>query len=121
MDLVRGGSLDALLRRHGPLPASYVVVLLDQLLQALDAVHAAGVVHRDVKPANLLLEPTGTGRPWLRLGDFGVATLAPGRASDPRAGGWSAPTATSPPSRWPAPRPTRVRTSTPPGWSQPSC
>ena len=76
MDLVRGGSLDALLRRHGPLPASYVVVLLEQLLQALDAVHAAGVVHRDVKPANLLLEPTGTGRPWLRLGDFGVATLA---------------------------------------------
>ncbi len=74
MDLVRGGSLDDLLREHGPLPESYVAVLLAQLLRALAAVHEAGVVHRDVKPANLLLEPTGSGRPHLRLGDFGVAT-----------------------------------------------
>jgi serine/threonine protein kinase len=70
MDLVRGGSAETLLAEHGPLPASYVARLLDQLLQALAAVHAAGVVHRDVKPANLLLEP---GPPHLRLGDFGVA------------------------------------------------
>lgn len=73
MDLVRGGSLDDLLRETGPLPASYAALLLDQLLQALVAVHAAGVVHRDVKPGNLLLEPTGDGPPFLRLGDFGVA------------------------------------------------
>ena len=59
--------------RRGPLPDSYVRVVLDQVLQALVAVHAAGVVHRDVKPGNLLLEPTGTGRPWVRLGDFGIA------------------------------------------------
>ena len=75
MDLVRGGSLDDLLAEHGPLPESYVRVLLAQLLRALAAVHEAGVVHRDVKPANLLLEPTGGARPHLRLGDFGVATL----------------------------------------------
>jgi serine/threonine protein kinase len=73
MDLVRGGSLDDLLKETGPLPSSYVALLLDQLLQALSAVHAAGVVHRDVKPANLLLEPTEGGAPFLRLGDFGVA------------------------------------------------
>ena len=73
MDLVRGGSLDELLTENGALPASYVGVLLDQLLQALAAVHTAGVVHRDVKPANLLLEPTSAGPPFLRLGDFGVA------------------------------------------------
>jgi serine/threonine-protein kinase len=78
MDLVRGGTADRLLARHGALPEDYVAVLLDQLLQALDAVHRAGAVHRDVKPVNLLLEPTGTGRPHLRLGDFGVATTIGG-------------------------------------------
>ena len=75
MDLVRGGSVATLLGDHGPLPPSYVAVLLDQLLHGLSAVHAAGVVHRDVKPANLLLDVTGTGRPHLRLSDFGVAGL----------------------------------------------
>lgn len=76
MDLVRGGSLQSLLETHGPLPADFVAVVLDQLLQALAAVHAAGVVHRDVKPANLLLDATGSARPHVRLGDFGVAALA---------------------------------------------
>jgi serine/threonine protein kinase len=75
MDLVRGGSVATLLGDHGPLPDSYVAVVLDQTLQALEAVHSAGVVHRDLKPANLLLEPTGTRRPHVRLGDFGVAAL----------------------------------------------
>ena len=51
-------------------------VVLDQVLEALVAVHAAGLVHRDVKPGNLLLEPTGTGRPWVRLGDFGIAVAS---------------------------------------------
>jgi len=75
MDLVRGGSVQTLIGDHGGLPVSYVAVVLDQTLQALEAVHEAGVVHRDVKPANLLLEPTGTRRPHVRLGDFGVAAL----------------------------------------------
>ncbi|WP_344191246.1 serine/threonine-protein kinase, partial [Kribbella karoonensis] len=75
MDLVRGGSVATLLGDHGPLPTAYVAVLLDQLLRGLSAVHAARVVHRDVKPANLLLDVTGTGRPHLRLSDFGVAGL----------------------------------------------
>ena len=75
MDLVKGGSIQTLLGDHGKLPESYVAVVLDQTLQALEAVHNAGVVHRDVKPANLLLEPTGTRRPHVRLGDFGVAAL----------------------------------------------
>ncbi|MFG1912800.1 serine/threonine-protein kinase [Kribbella sp. NPDC048928] len=75
MDLVRGGSVATLLGDHGPLPTPYVAVLLDQLLHGLSAVHAARVVHRDVKPANLLLDVTGTGRPYLRLSDFGVAGL----------------------------------------------
>jgi serine/threonine-protein kinase len=78
MDLVRGGSVQDLLVERGTLPESLVGVLLDQLLQALSAVHAAGVVHRDVKPANLLLEATRRGLPQLRLADFGVATTREG-------------------------------------------
>jgi eukaryotic-like serine/threonine-protein kinase len=73
MRLVRGGTADRLLAGHGALPTAYVAVLLDQLLTALAGLHAAGYAHRDVKPANLLLEPTGTGRPHLWLGDLGVA------------------------------------------------
>ena len=71
--LVRGGSVADLLADHGPLPEPLVRVLLDQTLRGLAAVHAAGIVHLDVKPANLLLEPTGRGHPHLRVADFGVA------------------------------------------------
>ncbi|MET7574723.1 serine/threonine-protein kinase [Streptomyces sp. NPDC005492] len=73
MDLVAGGSLVHLVGDYGPLPPAFVCTLLDQLLSGLAAVHAEGVVHRDVKPANLLLEATGTARPRLRLSDFGIA------------------------------------------------
>ena len=73
MPLVAGGSVAELVAEHGALPVRWVVALTDQLLQALEAVHATGVVHRDVKPGNLLLEPTGVARPHLRLTDFGIA------------------------------------------------
>ena len=76
MPLVRGGSLRDLCAEVGRLPEAYVAVVLGQLLQALVAVHAAGVVHRDVKPANLLLDASGSGWPRLRLADFGDATTA---------------------------------------------
>ncbi|WP_340296171.1 serine/threonine-protein kinase, partial [Aquipuribacter hungaricus] len=76
MELVDGGSVADLVGDHGALPAAAVVELLDQLLEALGAVHEAGVVHRDVTPANLLLRATGTGRPHLLLSDFGVAVRA---------------------------------------------
>ncbi|MFD2415118.1 serine/threonine-protein kinase [Amycolatopsis pigmentata] len=75
MDLVRGGTVAHLLSDYGTLPLSYVAVLIDQLLDALAAVHAHGIVHRDVKPSNLLLEPTGRGKPMLRLADFGIAVV----------------------------------------------
>jgi len=91
--LVRGGTTERLLAEHGALPADYVAVLLDQLLQALAAVHAAGLVHRDVKPANLLLEPTGTGRPHLRLADFGVAVPVGARVPPAGTDGYLAPEA----------------------------
>lgn len=73
MDIVTGGSVATLVGDHGPLPPSYAACLLDQLLSGLATVHAAGVVHRDVKPANLLLQATGRELPALRLSDFGIA------------------------------------------------
>src|SRR2546421_10343941 len=75
MDLVPGGSVAQLLGDYGSLPLPYVAVLIDQLLDALTAVHSRGIVHRDVKPSNLLLEPTRRGRPFLRLADFGIAAV----------------------------------------------
>lgn len=74
MPLVRGGSLLDLCVREGRLPEAHVAVVLEQLLDALASVHDAGLVHGDVKPANLLLEATGTGRPHLWLTDFGDET-----------------------------------------------
>ena len=73
MPLVAGGSVSGLIRQYGALPPRWIGRLVDQTLQALEAVHAAGIVHRDIKPGNLLVEPTGRGVPHLRLTDFGIA------------------------------------------------
>jgi serine/threonine protein kinase len=73
MRYVAGGDLRALLQREGPLPPSRAAFLLSPLASALDAGHAAGLVHRDVKPANVLID-TSPGRPdHLYLSDFGLA------------------------------------------------
>lgn len=73
-ELARGGSLRSLMASHGALPAGWVAEAVDQVLQALAALHATGVVHRDLKPANLLLRSHGAGPPHLLVGDFGIAT-----------------------------------------------
>ncbi|MBI3725682.1 serine/threonine protein kinase [bacterium] len=67
-ELVRGGDALARLAR-GPLAASEVARIGAQLADALDYAHSLGVVHRDVKPANVLLEPDGRAK----LSDFGLA------------------------------------------------
>lgn len=71
-ELVPEGSLRDRLAREGALPPAQVARLLGQLLDALAAVHARGLVHADVKPANLLLR----GGDHLLLADFGVAVPA---------------------------------------------
>ncbi|MEI7813917.1 MAG: FHA domain-containing serine/threonine-protein kinase [Coriobacteriia bacterium] len=71
MELLRGHSLSALIDR-GALPFDATISILDQLLDALDYAHGMGVVHRDVKPDNILV--TDDGR--LKLTDFGVAHVS---------------------------------------------
>jgi len=73
MPLVHGGTLADALAEQGPLAPSLVAHLLRQLLDGLDTVHAGRWVHRDVKPANLLLDATGEAAPHLLLADFGIA------------------------------------------------
>jgi serine/threonine-protein kinase len=74
MDLVAGGSLREHLRNEGTLAAGEAARLLAQVAAALTEAHGLGVVHRDVKPDNILLQATD-GRLDTRLTDFGIARV----------------------------------------------
>jgi serine/threonine-protein kinase len=79
MELVSGISLRRRMRRSVPLSISESVRLIRSVLRGLDAVHAAGYVHRDIKPQNILLEVDGTPK----ITDFGITLRTGGiRASD---------------------------------------
>ncbi|MFI9627237.1 serine/threonine-protein kinase [Streptomyces sp. NPDC052042] len=77
LPLVRGGTLAGLLADYGELPPAVGLLLAEQILDALVAVHTAGLVHRDVKPSNILLAATGAARPHAYLSDFGIAHVLP--------------------------------------------
>ena len=68
------GSVDARIRRHGPLPLDEVLRLGVKMAGALEAAHSLGILHRDIKPANILL--TDYGEPALT--DFGIAHITGG-------------------------------------------
>jgi eukaryotic-like serine/threonine-protein kinase len=72
MEYLDGGSLETRVRGQGGCPPGQVLSWLEQAASALDAAHAAGVVHRDIKPGNLLLDR----RDQLHVGDFGIASAA---------------------------------------------
>jgi serine/threonine protein kinase len=72
MEHLSGGTLDDCIAREGPQPSERVLRWLDQAAAALDHAHANGVVHRDVKPANLLLDGDGN----VHMADFGIASAA---------------------------------------------
>ena len=68
MELVTGGTLRELLRERGPMPPHAVVAVLAPVLSGLGAAHRAGLVHRDVKPENVLISVDGE----VKLADFGL-------------------------------------------------
>jgi serine/threonine-protein kinase len=72
MEYLAGGSLQDLLHREGAQPPGRALAWLAQAAAALDHAHANGVVHRDVKPANLLLDREGQ----VHVADFGIASAA---------------------------------------------
>ena len=78
MRFVRGGDVRSLLDREGPLSPRRATEIISQVASALDSAHARGLVHRDVKPANMLLDASAdTDRPdHVYLSDFGLTKTA---------------------------------------------
>src|SRR5690348_5334973 len=72
MEYLGGGSLDRVLRDSGAQPPQRAFTWLEQAGRALDTAHARGIVHRDVKPANLLLDRERN----VHVADFGIASAA---------------------------------------------
>jgi serine/threonine-protein kinase len=72
MEYLPGLSLEALIERHGPLPAGRLVHLLRQACQALREAHAMGLIHRDIKPGNVFVAQRGGLFDVVKLLDFGL-------------------------------------------------
>jgi HAMP domain-containing protein len=72
MEYVEGTSLKQLIGTRGPLPVPVTLTIGKQLCRALEVAHEQGVIHRDIKPHNIVVEPSGV----LKVMDFGIARLA---------------------------------------------
>lgn len=76
MDLLEGDPLDEYLKVHAPMKMRQVAPFLDELLSALSAAHAVGVIHRDLKPGNVFVESKPDGQKGIKVIDFGLAKQA---------------------------------------------
>src|SRR5881296_422429 len=75
MELVEGETLEARVRRDGPMPLAVALKIIEQATLALAAAEVCGVVHRDIKPSNVMLEADPSGALRVKLIDYGVAKV----------------------------------------------
>src|SRR4051812_13058632 len=76
MELVEGETLEAKVRREGPMPLALALEIIEQVARALAAAEACGVVHRDIKPSNIMLESDPGGcAPIVKVIDYGIAKI----------------------------------------------
>src|SRR5438128_5738770 len=75
MELVKGETLEARVRRDGPLPFALALQVIEQAARALAVAEVCGVVHRDIKPSNLMLESDASEALRVKLIDYGVAKV----------------------------------------------
>jgi serine/threonine-protein kinase len=80
MELLEGEDMAQVLARRGPLPVDESVGYVLQACEAIAEAHSIGIVHRDLKPANLFLARRPTGRPIIKVLDFGISKGAAGTA-----------------------------------------
>ena len=90
MEYLEGVNLDELVKQYGPLPEARTVYILRQVCASLAEAHAAGLVHRDVKPANIVLTFRGGQHDFVKVLDFGLARLTDdqARGSSPQPTSW---------------------------------
>ncbi|MCC7074647.1 MAG: serine/threonine protein kinase [Deltaproteobacteria bacterium] len=82
MELIEGHGLADELRKSGPMPPARVAHIAVQLLKALDAAHAAGVLHRDLKPQNVMLTAKPGRSDIVKVVDFGIAKITTNSPED---------------------------------------
>ena len=75
MELVEGETLEARVRREGPMPLALALEVIEQAARALAAAEACGVVHRDIKPSNIMLESDPSGALIVKVIDYGIAKV----------------------------------------------
>src|SRR5438876_7821290 len=75
MELVEGETLEARIRRDGPMPLALALEVIEQAARALAAAEACGVAHRDIKPSNIMLESDAAGALVVKVIDYGIAKV----------------------------------------------
>lgn len=74
MEFLEGEDLNVIIKKHGPMPLTEAIPIFLQALDAFEYAHQKGIVHRDVKPSNIFIEPSGTAK----ILDFGIAKIVGG-------------------------------------------